>query len=179
MSEEWLESLRSLRNRLPNKQEFEFLKRELGNADSDRTVALIAGAILEVGLRNFLESKRDLFDSALRKKLFPPKARSPRFAELISTAGDYGFIDSHIQDDCDCIREIRNTFAHSIVSISFKTEEIRVACKRLTKPYPDKVYQDIDSERLRYLTCIGVIGWHLERGTNLPNTKYPLTYSLT
>lgn len=99
----------------------------------DRTVALVAATNLEHSLEDAIAShfKGDI--DKLRQILLSgghqgDGAISTLYAKswLAHALGDFG---PHTMEDLTAIREIRNTFAHSIVDITFDTIPVAKACK--------------------------------------------------
>ena len=101
------------------------------NAD-DRTIALIAATNLEHSLEDAIASHFKGDTDKLRKRLPSGShqsegAVSTFFAKawLSHALGDFG---PNTMEDLSTIRDIRNTFAHSAIEVSFETPAIADAC---------------------------------------------------
>jgi hypothetical protein len=94
---------------------------------SDRYAAIVGSSLLEHGLKEAISVYlRDDGDAATSKKeLFDNHDRSPlaTFSERIVAAYALGIIDKTTRDNLDIIRDIRNSFAHSIMPVEFSSPE--------------------------------------------------------
>lgn len=101
--------------------------------DSDRAVALVIGSMFAQTLKDGIESYLETADQSHIVALFDENnAPLGTFYARILLARALNFIDSDEQDNLDCIRRIRNAFAHSTKAISFSTPEIEAECAKLT-----------------------------------------------
>jgi hypothetical protein len=120
------DALRALKNITPNYGEiaenFEALKDE-----EDRALAIVAAALVEDAVESLLEEGwyrkefRDVGDHKL-------SGTSGSFAAKIKDCFALGLIGPRTRDQLDCIREIRNAFAHAGLLIEFDDEAVVEAC---------------------------------------------------
>jgi DNA-binding MltR family transcriptional regulator len=129
----WKRKLRLVSKREPSKDEIPAVLAEINNQPNDRGAALIASAAVEMSLSHFIESwiVPDL-NSDEENGLFGSDAPLSSFSDKIKVAYAFGLIDKDLRENLETLRLIRNAFAHSILAIDFKTEEIAKACENLT-----------------------------------------------
>jgi hypothetical protein len=119
--------------------------------EGDRALAIIAAVLLENALESFLEDGWDRTESYVGNRKFVDP--SGNFDKKIKDAFALGLIGPVTRDKLDCIRAIRNAFAHAGLRISFETKEVADACNML--PAKD---QDV-SPRDRYLRAAWDLCW--------------------
>jgi hypothetical protein len=95
-------------------------------AEGDRSLAIIAAALVENALETLLEEGWHRSESYVGDR------------KLLGTGGNFynktqdcfalGLIGPVTRDTLDCIREIRNVFAHAGRMIGFHTKEVADAC---------------------------------------------------
>jgi DNA-binding MltR family transcriptional regulator len=92
--------------------------------ESDRAAIVLAGSFVEHYLAAYI--KRFMIeDEAVTKKLFRGFGPFSTFDQRISGAYAFKLIPSHIRDDLELIRHIRNHFAHSPHATSLTDAEVR------------------------------------------------------
>lgn len=107
---------------------------ELETAD-ERTVAIVAGSILENSLAIAIQARLRALDPAEQKELFEYENAPLRtFHSKIQLGYALGLYSHRIQDDLKRIKRIRNTFAHNIFVKSFDDEEVSGDCDDLIGP---------------------------------------------
>ena len=104
------------------------------DGESDRAVALIRSALVEAALERALLNRMRPLNSADRRRLFGLDAPLSSFAGKTAIAYAIRLIGSSTRDDLDCVREIRNAFAHTIIYIDFSTKEVADHCGHLQLP---------------------------------------------
>jgi len=115
----------------------------------DRATALIGGALLDTALKLLIctqfreltnEQADDIFDG--------PTASLSSFSAKIRIAHALGFYGSKTLQDLERVKTIRNTFAHTLVPITFETEEVNAVCNNLTVAFQlvghDRIQKYID-----------------------------------
>jgi hypothetical protein len=128
------EALAQLTRRAPSTTEFLEVLGEL-HSESDRSAAIIGAAFVEDALQRALLSRmRSPLKSEDRKRLFGANAPLSSFAGKIIIAYATYLIGPQTRDDFDCVREIRNAFAHTVGSLSFETPQVAVHCAHLRLP---------------------------------------------
>ena len=106
-----------------------------GRTFDDRSIVLVAGAILEQFLEAAISSHFEIKEEETRV-LFDDSLEGPlsSFAKKISLGYALGVYGPEMRSDMTCIRHIRNAFAHSKMRIDFETAEIKSIFDRLTLP---------------------------------------------
>jgi DNA-binding MltR family transcriptional regulator len=106
----------------------------LVSEDNARTVALTSVAILEGVLEAaILRCFRPLEDDE-RASLIHGDAPLATLSAKIKLAYALKICGPGARDDLDCIREIRNAFAHAQIPINFETAQVATVCARLQFP---------------------------------------------
>jgi len=97
----------------------------------DRSIVLIASALVENALEVAILSKMVQVSTDFRKRLFSYDGNGPlaTFDARIKIAFALGLVGPRTKDDLDQIRIIRNHFAHIPDLIDFDTEEIATLCR--------------------------------------------------
>ena len=127
--------------------------------ESDQSIALVGATILEDSIKEALYRDMRSMSADEKARLFSNNGPIATFSSAIKIAYANEIIGVSAKKDLDLIREIRNQFAHAIVSISFATPEIEVACANLTAPEKASVSKDWSrkNSRDRFLLTV----WHL------------------
>ena len=126
---EKLQALGQLSNAEPTFGDFHAFFKEVNEEKNERGAAILLAANVENGLRyaiaHFLNVApvNKLFRSSLRS--FEAKTRIGREIEIFG---------SQMEINLDCIRAIRNAFAHAVKPISFTTPQVRDVCDVLVMP---------------------------------------------
>jgi hypothetical protein len=102
--------------------------------ERDRSEALVRGALIEDALERAIINRMRGLDAADKQRLFGPIAPLSSFSAQIAIAYAIKIIGPQTRDDLDCIREIRNAFAHTISRIEFTTPEVAAHCAHLQLP---------------------------------------------
>lgn len=106
------------------------------HAGSDRVAAIMGAALIETYLVNALEA--GLSDASDRAALFHDQgAPFGTFKARIVAGKALGLFGADIAEDLDVIRDIRNQFAHALLSIDFSNAHIVEACERMMGGYPE------------------------------------------
>lgn len=115
--------------------------------ESDRGAVLVAAAFIDEQLRALLKAKfvqsidpaEDLKDERLKQ--YPESVFKD--AKMLQSTGNKemiafmcGLISQREFRECKIIRDLRNSFAHSVFSASFKIQSIRDQCENLRKSRP-------------------------------------------
>jgi len=102
--------------------------------ERDRSEALVRGALVEDALQRAILNRMRALDAPDGRRLFGPNAPLSSFYGQIAVAYAIKIIGPRTRDDLDCIREIRNAFAHTISRIEFTTPEVAAHCAHLQLP---------------------------------------------
>lgn len=102
----------------------------------DRARAIVAVTNLELALETAILSHFRPLDDMERRSLFSEDHDSPlsSFAAKIRIGYALNIYGRHISDDLNCLRSLRNAFAHSSNHVDFSTPEIVAACDVLKLP---------------------------------------------
>lgn len=101
-------------------------------SEGDRVVAIIGASFVESALKRAIV--RYLNKGISRNKveeLFVFNGPLDRFSSKIKIGHALGIYNSRVQADLDCVREIRNVYAHTSLHVKFDTREVADACKGL------------------------------------------------
>ncbi len=177
MAAAWLKALKELSRRPPSDEELDRFVKEIIDEKLARATVLVLAAHLEQALRNFLKSRMINLSRTEEEALFERDAPLSTFSKLIRVAHAFGMIDVAFRRECDCIREIRNAFAHAPGPIDFETPEIKTACLLLTKYYDVTEEFDIDPDHPRalYMGSVMRIALLLIKARQNPQTEFPLS----
>lgn len=101
----------------------------------DRSIAIIVASVLDQGLETALLTRlRPLNPDEERAVFFADGAPLSTFSAKITMGYSLGLFGQKARDDLHMIRSIRNTFAHSRLSLDFDQEAVAAACMQLTLP---------------------------------------------
>jgi DNA-binding MltR family transcriptional regulator len=104
---------------------------ELKNG-SDRTIGIVAGAIVDSSLTDILQGvlRRDDSDYSrdIQSKVFQPDGPLGNFGAKIWVAYLLGYLTEIAHDDLQNFKNIRNLFAHYSDHNSFETQRIKDRC---------------------------------------------------
>jgi hypothetical protein len=98
---------------------------------SDRSTAILLAAFVERMLELNITLRYPRRDQPTLNRLTDRDGPLSSFYSKTQLAYAMGIISSEIRDEIDCIRRIRNVFAHSAMRIDFTTTAISVECKKL------------------------------------------------
>lgn len=104
--------------------------------ESDRGAAVLAGSYVENYLGTFLESKMVVKNKKLKDKIFGSNGALSTFSQRIDFARAFGILNSHACDHLDCVRDIRNHFAHHPKEASFSKSPVKDWVRRLAEALP-------------------------------------------
>jgi DNA-binding MltR family transcriptional regulator len=148
-------SLKRLIKETPTLDELNELLEHLQDETHDRAAALTGGAILEGALKEALSSHLNPELKLQPDYLFQHTAPLGTFSAKIRMGYATGIYERTVADDLDCLREVRNAFAHTIRHIEFDTPEVATVCSRIQiidrtmESFPQSDW--VPSARSRYL----------------------------
>jgi DNA-binding MltR family transcriptional regulator len=119
----------------------------------DRAIVIIVATVLEQALEVALMTRFVELDHDAERAVFVNEsAPLNSLAAKITMAFALGIIGRKSRSDLNIIRELRNTFAHSRLTVSFDTPEIAATCGFITLPerWPNLV-GDTDHVRERFI----------------------------
>ncbi len=162
-SKKSLSSLISRRD--PDEDEYDAATREM-HEGSDRVAGILGCALVENALLAALASNlANVFDdSAL---FVDQNAPFSTFKQRIIAGQALGLYTSAAAKDMDIIRDIRNQFAHALLSINFLNTHIAKACDglRLHEPRPEQTLEgrEISPTRWRFESACWGLSYNLLR----------------
>jgi DNA-binding MltR family transcriptional regulator len=124
-------SLKRLVKRTPDSDELHDLLLRLTQDLHDRGAALSAVSLLDGTLKHAIAEKLRPEIKADMDYLFHSGAPLGSLSAKIRVGYALNLYDKIAADDLECIREIRNAFAHTMGDIKFHTEEVAAVCKRI------------------------------------------------
>jgi hypothetical protein len=127
-------SLRDFTNRRPSSDEAHRLFHELIDDPNHRAAGIAGAAYLESSLEDAITFKLRKIGAQSADELFRGDAPLGTFSAKIRFAFSIGLFGERTRNDFDCIREIRNAFAHSKLRANFDTAEIQTTCWRIQFP---------------------------------------------
>lgn len=105
------------------------------STEADRAMTILACAQIENALEGAIESRLiATLSENDRARLFEGDNPISTFSAKIKVGFALGIYGHETRADLNCVRDIRNAFAHSRIAISFKTEPVAEACKTLNAP---------------------------------------------
>ena len=136
------------------------------NNESPRAAVILSGAFLDSMLRDILKAFMIENDKIVDELLGNEKiADTPlsSFGARLKACYCLGFISKNEYDDLNCIRNIRNKFAHSIHGFTFSNPEIIKLCNKLKIPSDiGKILPpDLNSDYQKYIFTVSVLSARL------------------
>lgn len=134
---------------------------ELAN-QSDRGAALIAAALLDISLRQAMRCRLVHFKDFSETLFLNQGAPLGSFSARITVARAIGVIGEMAESHLNCIRRIRNQFAHSPIKVDFTHGLIASEIESLAPDNPEWM-PSWTPQRRRYLGTSVLIGDALEK----------------
>jgi hypothetical protein len=103
----------------------------LMNNGNDRAVAITLAALLEGALESALSYRLGRLSIEDAKDLFGGNGPLGSFSAKNRIGAAIKILGPNTRKEINCIRDIRNAFAHATKDISFATKEIGIVCERL------------------------------------------------
>lgn len=113
----------SKKENLKTKDFFEVID-QLNNYD-DRSLVIVGGAFVESSLTTLIEKN-------LKKSNGTTKILSSTFSNKIELANSIDIISEREYNDLNCLRNLRNKFAHLMLVKSIDDEEVKLIIRNLT-----------------------------------------------
>jgi DNA-binding MltR family transcriptional regulator len=144
-------------------------------AESDRSASILAASLLDDQLKVLLE--KFLVPDKNLTKMFATYAPLSTFSAKFEMAYFLALIPKDIRDDIDCIRKIRNHFAHRIEGIAFDKSPVAnlamnlrsVKCFLANMKFADKPISDSEqkaiseSSRRRFEIAVSLVSFALDK----------------
>jgi hypothetical protein len=128
-----LEALAHLSRQDPTPQYFSAFFIEVNAEKNDRGAAILLAANAELCLRYAIKRHLVTIDEAERT-LFHSSGPLRSFEAKIRIGFTMGLFGEQTKQNLDCIKAIRNAFAHAIIPMSFETAEVKAVCELMTAP---------------------------------------------
>lgn len=119
--------------------------------ESDRGLALVGCAFIDEQLADALHA---FFCKDGRDLLVGKNAPLGTFSARIEICHALGLIEDIERNDCDCIRRIRNEFAHKVLTASFMTQKVSDLCSNLQSELPEPNVISAAPPRLKFENAI-------------------------
>ncbi len=107
---------------------------------NDTTFVILCTALLEGTLISLIKSKIKIKEQTIETDLFGSNAPLATFSSQITVGYYIGLFGQKTRADLDCIRDLRNAFAHSRKHLTFEDEPVRAVCDRLS--FPDRHFEN-------------------------------------
>lgn len=135
---------------------------------TDRATALVGCTAVEYALARALCSRLvPMADAEIKELFFKPNAVLGSFSARITMGRAVGIYAGKMQAMLDCIRRIRNAFAHAFAPLTFENELILDQCGKLPATTLDQAFnpetlqkagisaEGVSEPRARYIsTCL-------------------------
>jgi hypothetical protein len=128
-----LEALARLSRQEPTPEYFIAFQEEINAEKNDRGAAILLACNVEICLRFAIDRNLTLGIDAY-KDLFHTGGPLRSFEAKIRVGYNMGLFRDQTKHNLDCIKGIRNAFAHSITPIMFATAEVKTVCDTMTMP---------------------------------------------
>jgi hypothetical protein len=99
--------------------------------DNDRSAAITSAALLEHWLQLAIVSKWPKMSNRTRDELFGDQAPLGNFGAKIKLGYAMGLYEPDVRADLDRVRRIRNLYAHTMMPLDFKAENVSKVCATL------------------------------------------------
>jgi hypothetical protein len=128
-----LEALAQLSRAMPTYEHFHEFYQQVSAEKNDRGAALMLAANVENGLLYILR-RTLVIKHGQDKRLFRFDAPIGTFEAKIRIGYALDIFGPETKNNLDCIKAIRNAFAHAVVPITFQTKEVADVCDLLVMP---------------------------------------------
>jgi hypothetical protein len=125
-----LEALARLSRQEPTPEYFIAFQEEINAEKNDRGAAILLACNVEICLRFAIDRNLTLGIDAYKDPGGPLRS----FEAKIRVGYNMGLFRDQTKHNLDCIKGIRNAFAHSITPITFATAEVKTVCDTMTMP---------------------------------------------
>jgi DNA-binding MltR family transcriptional regulator len=151
-----IQALKRLISRAPSSEELRDKRAKLFSEKNDWTLAMTAASLLESTLEIAIEKNFRPLNASERRDLFDGTSPLTTFSAKIKMTYALDIIGRMTRDDMDCIRDIRNAFAHTRVDLSFDQEYVVRVCNKIKLPdnlnLPKEIkFNNQSQPRIRYL----------------------------
>jgi hypothetical protein len=144
-------ALRALSRKPPTYVEIASTFKALKGQRNDRAAAILASALVEDALKDAILARLSPLSNDDHTRLFEGEGPLSTFSAAIRVGFALSIFGVSTKADLNCMRDIRNAFAHAGISLKFTTREVTVACRTLQNKNSSKHFRKNASPRLRYL----------------------------
>lgn len=145
-----MRNLRALtRGPIPELETEKHLKELAGR--HDRVTAIVGGTLVEVQVSELLRRFMRQLSKDEENALFSGVGPLSTFSNKVRIGFAMGLISDEEYSNINYIREIRNTFAHGVRPLRFRTPEIAAVCALLAVHGPRATIKKWQHPRMRYL----------------------------
>jgi DNA-binding MltR family transcriptional regulator len=136
---------------------FKALKRQR----SDRAIAILASALVEDALEDAIVARLSPLSKDDHASLFEGEGPLSTFSARIRVGFALSIFGKITRDDLNCMRDIRNAFAHARISLKFTTREVTDACKNFgRKHFPKTQARVCDTSKPQSKSLMIFWAWH-------------------
>lgn len=128
-----LDALATLSRQDPTPEYFSRFHEEVNSEKNERGAAILLAANAELCLRFCIRRHLTTTEEADRM-LFRSNGPLWSFEAKIRIGFSMGLYGAETKTNLDCIKAIRNAFAHAVIPISFDTPEVMAACDLMVMP---------------------------------------------
>jgi hypothetical protein len=100
------------------------------HSESDRGLAILGAAWVDNAMKRALLSKMIPLGTENENNLMENKGPLAEMSARIQALYALGHIPQEFRDDLNCLKEIRNTFAHAMHALSFQTPVVLARCQQ-------------------------------------------------
>lgn len=125
-------SLSRLVSRFPHGEEFFHILTSAARDRNERSAVLTLVSLLEGAFQLSLKKRLERDEKGEHSYLFNPGCPLRDLSSKIKIGFALKMYGPQTRDDLDAIREVRNSFAHSMSLIDFGTQEVANVCNRIT-----------------------------------------------
>jgi DNA-binding MltR family transcriptional regulator len=155
-------SLRALSGRPISPDDWEEVIAEV-HQTSDRTAAIVLASWVERDLEQSIIKALPKNDDQTASKLLERDGALHSFYSKTYLGFALGLYDQSTVENLDCIRKIRNAFAHAALPIHFETQQIIDEVNKLhvtTRPTPEAMMKFSEYRRKFELACLRFVTRH-------------------
>jgi hypothetical protein len=169
-----LEALISLSRRDPTPEHFSAFSAEVKDEKNNRGVAILLAANAEIALRTAIHRNLLVKEDSYSELFHAQRGILSSFEAKIRIGYSMGIYGDVHKINLDCIKAIRNAYAHSAQPISFDTPEVKAVCDlmqqvdavapRAVNAKTGKVEHDLlgnETPRERYIKICGRVAHNL------------------
>lgn len=183
-----LSRLKKLAKEIPDETEvlklLSSLQERKDDHAADRAAAIVGGTLVEAALEAAILSKFVPLDpKEERGDLFDGDKNGPlaTFSARIRLGYAVGLYGPLTKEELECIKAVRNAFAHGALTLDFKTPDVVAICNTLSlfeKSAPSEGYLG-NTPREKYISTVAFISSRLRRNILQPRGSLELFALMT